>query len=1063
VTSALVSTLIQQWAREYLQYSQPSAAPHKRGRVRAYLFDGLSQFQMRRLTHGVPVLLHLAVFLFFYAISEWLYSINVPVGTTARYCLVTLFAVYMALSVLPLIVRNAPYQTALTTPLQACVSLIRASYIVLRRLVRRSSTAYEAHKRSGLFKSVHVDRARALMREIQKRASELDRSAMRWLLQELDEDDMDTFLSGLPGYLHSPLTDKKVVVEGLIEDGVPGRIREHITTCLRSGELSQEESMSRASTCINSLRLISKTASEAAIRRPSLRGDDIEEIMGYLEPLCYNSSTALRASCIRGLVLREFLIPLVDLDDRNVQTKFPEYLIPLHKVISVWKTTEISQWSHITGILTATSHPLPSDTDSEQVQRDMWQDVYDGPLINLVLLAYAILSRADEGDVNFDMAWKTLGTLLKSLGLAQVRASLPARVRFVEILQKTLDWASEYDGGITQISPLLKTLEIVLRGLRLAEAFAYTPKPVLPRKQIEAIFGPEQLRNTELLEAFASYLPGYVSASTPEESQEFMERLILEDKLWEQLHVNLAKCFNPRVPFPDKLRILMAFFDIFDVAFDVLKESTIVDWRSWDLDVLFGLILEFERRVAPGQSINKVVAFRSVLLRGQFCHALLSQFAMRHSHGEPLMMEFANSLVRLVGLLGLGTPEDLDSWKAGPGVRNAFDMMSKTGAILNVALRDGPLSNFCILGRLPFDSMASVSDLTPDATKKLWKTLERIVDTPAAPFANSSVAAWTRFDHLCALVRDPALSGGNSQTMEILRPLLDMIEKVERIRPPADGRAERTGNVDNQTRPGGRPIPGSSRQVGASHIGRGGPVATLSSPSPGTIPLAGMPQSPPRGRTSHSSPHLDWVTTDGSTGSVERDTAQFGVAPIPGSSRQVEAWGPGVGGAMDPRLARSVQASIRTAGMDPLAFRGWTRRSPSDVDSVAPNAPPTSLIPTTQAGPHVPQMHPLAFTPTYMPSLSGPRRAFSYDGANLPVQAHTQSVLADIPLPPRHMLTHPYPSSSSSPGPLDVRQLGHLYQGDRVPVDWTGGLQTPDPNFRASKYLFLILQYLVAD
>ncbi|KAI0276691.1 hypothetical protein BGY98DRAFT_877575, partial [Russula aff. rugulosa BPL654] len=100
VTSALASTLIQQWAREYLHYSQPSAPPHKRGRVRAYLFNGLSRFQMRRLTYGVPVLLHLAVFLFFYAISEWLHSINVPVGTTARYCLVALLAVYMALSVL---------------------------------------------------------------------------------------------------------------------------------------------------------------------------------------------------------------------------------------------------------------------------------------------------------------------------------------------------------------------------------------------------------------------------------------------------------------------------------------------------------------------------------------------------------------------------------------------------------------------------------------------------------------------------------------------------------------------------------------------------------------------------------------------------------------------------------------------------------------------------------------------------------------------------------------------------------------------------------------------------
>jgi len=1069
VTSALVSILIQQWAREYLQYSQPSAAPHKRGRVRAYLFDGLSRFQMRRLTYVVPVLLHLAVFLFFYALSEWLHSINVSVGTTARCCVVALLAVYIALSVLPLIVRNAPYQTALTAPLRACVSLTRVSCIVLRRLVRRSSTTHQAHKRPGLFKSVHVDRARALMREIKERASELDRSAMRWLLQELDEDDMDTFLSGLPGYLHSPLTDKNLVVRGLIEDGVPGRIGEHITTCLRSVELSHEESMSRAFACINSLRLISETASEAIIRRPSLESGVIQDLMEYLEPLCYNSSKALRASCIRGLVIREFLIPLVDLDARELKTKFPDYL---HKVISVWKTTKIPQWSHMTGILSATSHPLPSD--SEQVQ----QDIYDGPLINLAVLAYAVLSRADEGDVNFDMAWKTLETLLQSLSLAQVRASSLARARFEEVLHKARDRVSGYDGGVTQIGPLLKTLDIVIRGLRLAEAFAYTRKPMLPRKQIEAIFGPEQLRNTELLEAFATHLPGYVSASIPEVSQKLMERLILEDKLWEQLHVSLLKCFNPEVSFPEKLRILMAFFDIFDVAFDVLKESTIIDWRSPDLDLLHENFVEFQMGVAPGEFINEVVDFRSALFRGQFCHALLSQFAMRHNRGEPLITEFSNSLARLVRLLGVGTQEDLDSLAPG-GIRTRFDMMIKAGAILNVTLRDGPLSNFCILGRLSFDKMASdVSDLTSDDTKKLWKTLGRMLGTSPSTFANSSGAAWTRFDHLCALVRDPALLGGNNQSMEKFRQLLDMIEEVERIRPPLEGRAEVTVNVDNQTRPdcsaeletlqlGGPPILGSSWQFGASYFDRGGPVATSIPAFPDTIAFVEMPQPPPRVWTPHCSPNLDWVTNDDSTfstpiaqpdGSVEPGIPQLGVAPIPGSSRQVDAWRPGVGGRMDPRVAPFVQASIHTARMDPFTPGGWTRRSPSDLHPVAHGAPSTSPTRTTQAGPHVHQMHPLAFTPTYRPPLGGPRPAFSLKYANFRVQTHTQSALTDIPLPPRHVLAHPSPSPSS-PGPLDVpQQPGHVNQGGRVPVVWTGGLQTPDPNSRASTYLFPILQ-----
>ena len=238
-----------------------------------------------------------SVFLFFFALGEWLYSINTPVGATARYCLVALLVVYMTFSILPLIVRNAPYQTALTTPLQAIISFIHISCLALLRLMRRSTGVYEAQKGSGLFSCAHVDRARALMKEIKGRASKLDRSAMHWLLQELDEDDMDTFLSGLPAYIHSHLTDTMPVVESMQDDGVLGRIREHFTTCVTSVELSQEF-MSRASSCINSLRLISGTFISDTLAGTEI--DDIQKIVEYLEPLCYisNSKTALRASCM---------------------------------------------------------------------------------------------------------------------------------------------------------------------------------------------------------------------------------------------------------------------------------------------------------------------------------------------------------------------------------------------------------------------------------------------------------------------------------------------------------------------------------------------------------------------------------------------------------------------------------------------------------------------------------------------------------------------------------------------------------------------------------------------
>jgi hypothetical protein len=109
LTCALMSTLIQQWAREYLKYSQLSASPPKRARVRAYLFQGLTKFQMRSLVESIPVLLHISVFLFFFAFSEFLHTVNSTVGLAARYyCVIVPLSAYLILSILPLIVSSSP-------------------------------------------------------------------------------------------------------------------------------------------------------------------------------------------------------------------------------------------------------------------------------------------------------------------------------------------------------------------------------------------------------------------------------------------------------------------------------------------------------------------------------------------------------------------------------------------------------------------------------------------------------------------------------------------------------------------------------------------------------------------------------------------------------------------------------------------------------------------------------------------------------------------------------------------------------------------------------------------
>jgi hypothetical protein len=623
----------------------------------------------------------------------------------------------------------------------------------------------------------------------------------------------------------------------------------------------------------------------------------------------------------------------------------------------------------------------------------MWADVlYDGPLINLVVLANAVLSH--EGDVDLDMTWTTFEILLKSLGLAQVRATRSTLDRFDEVLVKAR-------GRVTQISPLLKTLDIVISGLHLAKAFANTPRP-LPPRQVEAIFGPEQLRDSELLEAFALHLPGFVGANTgtPEVSKSFMERLVLEDKLWEQLHVSLVKCVDPQTPFPNKLRIVNAFFDILDVAFKVLNDSSNIDWQSPDLSRLLLYISDFGMTEAPGGPYRRIVNSRSVIFYAQFCHALLVQFSMQRERREPLVYRLLPSLSALVGLLGVGTQEDIKNLTLGipESTRTGFDMMIKADATLTVALNDGPLIIFFILGTTIFEAIVSeASDVTSDDVSKLWEVLERILGAPHLPLANASGERWATFDHFRATVR--------SQNAENFRRLLDKLEDVEGMRPSSSRRAERTGNEDNESRAGG------------------------------TVPVVQDPQQP-------------------------------GESPIPGSSREVEAFLLVGGAPRDQRSLHPGSSTVPTTGTDQFTPHGRIPPGPSNPDQVVVNEPPIPSIPTTQLTPraetpnthrpHILPVHPLRFAIPLIPGSSGPRRASSLDPAILQAQAYIQSVLTDIPeqprLEPRRMFTYPSSSPSPSSGPLGVSLTGHANRDSPVR---TSGYFAPGANRGDSTYLFM--------
>ena len=72
LTCTLSATLIQQWARRYQELTQRHGATHRRGRMRAYIHDGITRFEMVRVVATMPTLLHISVFFFFAGIADFL-------------------------------------------------------------------------------------------------------------------------------------------------------------------------------------------------------------------------------------------------------------------------------------------------------------------------------------------------------------------------------------------------------------------------------------------------------------------------------------------------------------------------------------------------------------------------------------------------------------------------------------------------------------------------------------------------------------------------------------------------------------------------------------------------------------------------------------------------------------------------------------------------------------------------------------------------------------------------------------------------------------------------------
>jgi hypothetical protein len=114
IASALFATLLQQWARRYIQKPQIQREPSKQARIRSFLNLGTVKFKMRLVVEIAPTLLHLAVLLFFVGLGMFFVPIHKTVGISISVVVGLFGLAYLALTILPCIKHHCPYRTPMT-------------------------------------------------------------------------------------------------------------------------------------------------------------------------------------------------------------------------------------------------------------------------------------------------------------------------------------------------------------------------------------------------------------------------------------------------------------------------------------------------------------------------------------------------------------------------------------------------------------------------------------------------------------------------------------------------------------------------------------------------------------------------------------------------------------------------------------------------------------------------------------------------------------------------------------------------------------------------------------
>ncbi|KAJ7132482.1 hypothetical protein C8R44DRAFT_871431 [Mycena epipterygia] len=207
LSCALVATLVQQWARDFVQRTEMRPSPIVRARIFSYLYFGLRRFGMHKVVEFIPLLLHMSLLFFFADLVAFLHPVNTALMIMTAALLVVISGVYTYVTVLPIFSSDSPYRTALSNVVWG----VFRRFPVLLHSPRRCSSDKESgipHQESPVPTKTIPTMIEMMTRDaVQKsiKRDERDARAIVWTVQSLTDDNkLEPFVEALPDLIWGP-------------------------------------------------------------------------------------------------------------------------------------------------------------------------------------------------------------------------------------------------------------------------------------------------------------------------------------------------------------------------------------------------------------------------------------------------------------------------------------------------------------------------------------------------------------------------------------------------------------------------------------------------------------------------------------------------------------------------------------------------------------------------------------------------------------------------------------------------------------------------------------------